>query len=121
MVGEEERLPPAVWHPRSECARDQKAQAQVDVQGVQVHIEGMRDRGERPRRDEPGEKRPVGDGDVHLTVSFMRRAENSAVGLALGVIDHPLAQRHLEEDPQDHRHEESARELCGDELPTQKD
>ena len=51
----------------------------------------------------------------------MGRAKDSALGLALRVIDHPLTQRHLEEDPQDHRHEEATRELGRQELPTQQD
>ena len=121
MVGQEECLPPAIRHPGCECACDQEAQSQVQVQRVQVHMKGMRDRSEPSRREDPGKKRPISDRHVHLAVGLVRRTENPALRLALGRINHPLAQCHFEENPQDYRHQESARELGGDELPTQKD
>src|SRR6266581_4440925 len=99
----------------------QEAQSQVHIQGVQVHIKGMRDCSEPARREEPGQKRPICDGYVHLAVGLMGRPENAASGLPLRIVDHPPAQGHLEEDPEDHSHQEAARKLRGDELPTQKD
>ncbi len=83
--------------------------------------EGMRDGGERSRGEEPREKGPFRDGQVHLAVCLVRRAEDSTLSLALGIVNHPLPQRHLEEDPEDHRHEKAAGELGGDELPSQQD
>ncbi len=81
----------------------------------------MRDGGEGPGGEEPGKKRTLGDGHVHLAMGLVRRAENSTLGLAPGRVDHPLAQGDLEQDPQEHSHEEAAGKLRGHELPTQKD
>jgi len=43
---------------RPRVRRDQEAQAQVEIERVQVHVEGMRDGGECSRRKEPRKKGP---------------------------------------------------------------
>ena len=54
-------------------------------------------------------------------MGLVGRAEHSALRLAPRRIDHALAQRHLEQDPEDHRHQQAARELGSDELPAEED
>src|SRR2546423_14133834 len=52
---------------------------------------------------------------------LMGRAEASAIRLTPGFVDPPLTQSHLEQNPEQHRHQKAARELGGDELPAEQD
>src|SRR3989454_3878251 len=51
----------------------------------------------------------------------MGRAEDTAICLQPGLVDHPLTQRYLEENPQQQRHQEAAGKFGGYDLPAQKD
>ena len=119
MAGQEKRLPEAVRDPGCESSRDEEPEHEVLPEAGHVHVEVVADRGECPRRKQPGKKGTVGDRHIHLAVA-LHLPHQALLGLGSRRLDHAGAKRVLEDDGEDRDHQQPAGELSSHELPAEQ-
>src|SRR5712692_10323696 len=120
LTGQEQSLPEAVRNPCGQRAGDEKPEKQILPQAVDIPIEVMADGGEGAWGKQAAEEWAVGDGHVHLSMTF-HPASEALFGLLPGERHHARAKGVFEYDRQNPDHQQPAGEFGGNELPAEQD